>query len=150
MERSFLCLTMADVLCLAYLKTHFAREMKILEGSGWKISHVVIKKYQWQPLKVFTLKREGFHSWISSSVFLNLRTRYVHHLIIQQDFTIATKPASPLYSTNTRKILGLKGKRQISSIQSADQGSLMTVVIRDPTGHFISPLLLFPRKYMKP
>ena len=49
------------------------------------------------------------------------------------------------------KILGLKGKRQISSVQSAERGSLVTVVKSvSPTGHFILPLLVFPRKCMKP
>jgi hypothetical protein len=48
------------------------------------------------------------------------------------------------------KILGLKGKRQISSVQFADRGSPVTVVTCfSPTGHFILPLLVFPRKYMK-
>ena len=45
------------------------------------------------------------------------------------------------------KILGLKGKRQIFSLQSAERGSLVTVVTcLSPTGHFIPPLLLFPKK----
>ena len=49
------------------------------------------------------------------------------------------------------KILGLKGKRQISSVQSAERGSLVRVVkCMSPTGHSIPPLLVFPRKYMKP
>ena len=48
------------------------------------------------------------------------------------------------------KILGLKGRRQISSVQSADRGSLVTVVTcLSATGQFIPPLLVFPRKYMK-
>jgi len=48
------------------------------------------------------------------------------------------------------KILGLKGKRQISSLQSAERGPLVTVVnCMSPTGHFIPPLLVFPRKNMK-
>jgi hypothetical protein len=48
------------------------------------------------------------------------------------------------------KILGLKGKRKISSVQYADRGSLVTVVICfSPTGHLIPPLLVFPRKNMK-
>ena len=48
------------------------------------------------------------------------------------------------------KILGLKDKRQISSVQSADQGSLVTVVnCMSPTGHFTPPLLVFLRKHMK-
>jgi len=48
------------------------------------------------------------------------------------------------------KILGLKGKRQIYSVQSADRGSLVKVVTYvSPTGHFIPLLLIFPRKCMK-
>jgi len=48
------------------------------------------------------------------------------------------------------KILGLKGKRQIPSVQSADRECLVTFVIcMSPTGHFIPPLLVFTRKYMK-
>jgi len=48
------------------------------------------------------------------------------------------------------KILGLKGKRQISSLQSADRGSLVSVVnCMSPTGHFIPTLLVIKRKYMK-
>jgi len=48
------------------------------------------------------------------------------------------------------KILGLKGKRQIYTLQSAERGSLVTVVTcMSPTGHFIPPLLVFPRKNIK-
>jgi len=48
------------------------------------------------------------------------------------------------------KILGLKGKRKISSLQSAERGSLVTVVnCMSPTGHFIPSSLVFPRKNMK-
>jgi len=48
------------------------------------------------------------------------------------------------------KILGLKGKRQISSVKSVDRGSLVTVVnCLSPNGHSIPQLLVFARKYMK-
>ena len=48
------------------------------------------------------------------------------------------------------KILGVKGKCQISSVQPANRRSLVTVVTcLSPTGHFIPLLLVFPRKYMK-
>jgi hypothetical protein len=48
------------------------------------------------------------------------------------------------------KILELKCKRQITSVQYADRGSLVTVVaFTSPTGHFIPPLLVFRRKNMK-
>jgi len=44
------------------------------------------------------------------------------------------------------KILGLKDKRQIFCVQSAERGSLVTVNCMSPTGRFIPPLLVFPRK----
>jgi hypothetical protein len=48
------------------------------------------------------------------------------------------------------KILALKGKHQITSLQSAERGSVVTVVTcMSPTGPFIPPLLVFPRKNMK-
>jgi hypothetical protein len=48
------------------------------------------------------------------------------------------------------KILVLKGKSQIIYLQSAERVSLVTVVTcMNPTGHFIPPLLAFPRKTMK-
>jgi hypothetical protein len=48
------------------------------------------------------------------------------------------------------KILVLKDKRQIISLQSGEQGSLVTVVTcMSPVGPFISPLLVFPKKNMK-
>jgi len=45
------------------------------------------------------------------------------------------------------KTLGLKDKRQISSLQSPERISLVTVVTcMSPTGHLIPPLFVFPRK----
>jgi len=61
------------------IKNLFYKEIKRMKGSGSKVSYVVIKKFQLQPLKFFTLKSEGFHSCLSWSVFLNLRNRKVHH-----------------------------------------------------------------------
>jgi hypothetical protein len=48
------------------------------------------------------------------------------------------------------KILGLKEMHQISSLQSAEWGSLVTVITcMSPTGHFIPLLPVFPGKNMK-
>jgi len=86
MERKFWGLTVADVMCLAYQlavtngtkNLFFTRNEKT--GRKWlKNFLLTIRKFQWQPLKFFTLKCGGFHSWISSSLFLNLRTRCVHN-----------------------------------------------------------------------
>jgi hypothetical protein len=45
------------------------------------------------------------------------------------------------------KVLRLKRKRQISSLQTAERELLVTCMI--PTGHLIPPLLLFRQKNMK-
>jgi len=48
------------------------------------------------------------------------------------------------------KILALKGKRQITSLQSAERGSLVTIVTcMSPIGPFIPPLHVFPRNNVK-
>jgi hypothetical protein len=48
------------------------------------------------------------------------------------------------------KIFWLKGKCHISSLQITERGSLVTVITcMSQTGHFIPPLLVFPRKNMK-
>jgi len=75
-------------------------------------------------------------------------------------YTIQHNPAGPYNCDETgitivqhkhTKILGLKEKRQISSVQSAERETLVRVVNRmSPTAQFIPPLLKFPRKYMKP
>jgi hypothetical protein len=85
--------------------------------------------------------------WLS--FFKSTNPQWTPFNITLQEFTTVTKPASLLYST-TAKILGLKGKHKISSLQSAERGSLVTAVtFISPTGHFIPPLLLFPRQNMK-
>lgn len=48
------------------------------------------------------------------------------------------------------KIITLKGKKQVGSLTSAERGSLITMVAcTNAAGHYIPPLLIFPRKNMK-
>ena len=50
----------------------------------------------------------------------------------------------------TRKVVALKGKRQVGSISSAETGSLITVVTcMSAAGHYIPPLFVFPSVNMK-
>jgi len=69
MEKKFLGLTMADVMCLVYqlavrngFKNQFCTRNEKTGKERLKISYILNKKFQLQPLKVFTLKSEGFHS----------------------------------------------------------------------------------------
>jgi hypothetical protein len=48
------------------------------------------------------------------------------------------------------KVLGLKEKKQVASLSSAEGGALVTVVTcTSASGLFVPPLLVFPRKNMK-
>lgn len=48
------------------------------------------------------------------------------------------------------KVIGMKGKRQISALQAAERGCLVTVVTCfSAAGHYVPPLIIFPRKNMK-
>lgn len=49
------------------------------------------------------------------------------------------------------KILAVKGKKQIGTLSAQERGALMTVVTcMSPAGIFVPPLIVFPRKNMKP
>jgi hypothetical protein len=49
-----------------------------------------------------------------------------------------------------RTVVGIKGKRQIYVFQGAERGCLITVfTCSSPAGHYIPPLIIFPRKNMK-
>ena len=110
MERKFFGLTMADLMRLAYklavrngIKNQFWREMKRLEGSGWKISYVVIYKFQLERLKVSLSRARGSPPESVAQFFKSTNLQWTPLNIILQYFTIAMKPASLLYNTNTRK-----------------------------------------------
>jgi hypothetical protein len=48
------------------------------------------------------------------------------------------------------KIIGMKGKKQVSKVTSAERGSFMTLVIcMSASGIYVPPLIIFPRKNMK-
>ncbi|XP_069670121.1 jerky protein homolog-like [Periplaneta americana] len=48
------------------------------------------------------------------------------------------------------KVVSLKGKKQIASLQAAERSALITIVTcMSPCGQFIPPMIIFPRKNMK-
>jgi hypothetical protein len=48
------------------------------------------------------------------------------------------------------KVVCLEGKRQIAAPQAAERGALISILPRmSPVGHYIPPLVIFPRNNMK-
>ena len=98
------CVSLTDLLQETELETNFAREMKTLEGSGWKILYVIIHEFRLETLKVFhSQERGGFTPESVIQFFFKVcESAMVTITIIMQDFIIAAKPTSLLCSTNTR------------------------------------------------
>lgn len=54
-----------------------------------------------------------------------------------------------IVQTKVSPVIGLKGKRQIASLTSAERGALITVIFcMSAAGNFVPPLVIFPRKNM--
>ncbi|KAJ8933597.1 hypothetical protein NQ318_015739 [Aromia moschata] len=48
------------------------------------------------------------------------------------------------------KVVGMRGKRQIGNLASAERGSLITIVVcMSAAGNFVPPMVVFPRKNRK-
>jgi hypothetical protein len=158
MERKFLSLTLADVMRLAY---------QLAVRNGIKNQFCTRNEKTRRKWLKNCLRR---HQEISVTTAEVLRSQNRGVSLLKQQLSIF-KSTNPIYTIRHNparlhngdetsitivqhkhaKILGLKDKRQISSVQSAERGSLVTVVnYMSPTGHFIPPLLVFSRKYMKP
>ncbi|KAJ4432782.1 hypothetical protein ANN_21421 [Periplaneta americana] len=49
-----------------------------------------------------------------------------------------------------RKVIGMKGKKQVASLTSSERGNLITIVTcMNAAGTYVPPLVIFPRKNMK-
>ena len=111
MERKFLGLTMADVMCLAYqlavrngIKNQFCTRNE-------KTRRKWFKNFLPRHQEILVTTPESLHSQERGvsllnqqfSIFKSTNPLCTPFNIILQDFKIATKPASLLYSTNTRK-----------------------------------------------
>jgi len=101
------------------------------------------------PADLSLSRARGFAPESVAQFFLHLRTRSGHQHNPARVYNCDETGITIVQHKRT-KILALKGKRPITSLQSAERGSLVTVVTcMSPIGPFIPPLLVFPRKDMK-
>jgi len=158
MERKFFGLTMADIMRLAYqlavrngIKNQFCKRNEKV-GRKW------LKNFLHRHPQISVTTPKGL-SLSRVRAFTPESVAQCFELYEPAMDTIKHNPArlyncdktsSTIVQHKHTKILGLKGKRQICSLKSAERGSRVTVVnCMSPTGHFIPPLLVFPRKNMK-
>lgn len=56
-----------------------------------------------------------------------------------------------IVQSKVAQVIGLRGKRQIGSLTSAERGALITIVVcMSASGNYVPPMVIFPRKYMSP
>ena len=126
-KRMFFDFIMADVMCLDYqlvrngIKTHLCKGnenagRKWLENFRSRHPQISVRN----PEALSLSRARGFTSETVAQFFKSMNKQLTPLNIILQDFTVAVTPASLLYSTNT-KILGLKGRCQISAVHSAER-----------------------------
>ena len=91
----------------------------------------------------------GFNKVQSHRFFENLKTvledkKFPPHRIFNMD-----ESGLSTVSNNTPKVILRKGKRHVGKVVSADRGQNVTVVCSmSPTGIYVPPAIIFPRKRM--
>jgi len=82
-----------------------------------------------------------------AQLFINLRTRNGYHSTYSCKTLQLWQSRHHYFTAQTHENIKTESKRQISSLQSAERGSLVTAVnCMGPTGPFIPPLLYFREK----
>ena len=155
MEKKFFGLAMADVMRLTYqlaVRNDFFYKRNEKAGRKWS------KNFLRHHPQISVRTPEGF----SLSRARGFTPESVVRIFLIYEPAMDTIQHNParLYNCDETgikivlhkrtKILAFKDKRQITSLQSAERGSLVIVVTcMSPIGIFIPPLLVFPRKNFK-
>lgn len=158
LEARFYGMTRKTLMKVAYefavqngLENRFNDELKVA-GKDWVYRFLEDSGLSLRTPEQCSLGRAmGFNKVQVERYFVNLQTclekyKFLPHRIFNMDETgVSTVP------DKTAKIVAKKGKRSVKKIKSAERGQLVTgVFCVNPTGNFIPPALIFPRKRNKP
>lgn len=92
----------------------------------------------------------GFNRTVVSKFFDLLGLLYVKHELNPMKIYNMDETGLSSVPKKIGKILSLKGKKQVGALASAERGQLITAVICfSAAGHYVPPLMIFPRKRMK-
>lgn len=159
MEARFYGLTAKDVKKMAF---HLAEKNSVRhpfnEGNakaGWKWLHSFMRRHPELSLRkpqLTSMKRIRGFSRENVKQFFDIYEPLLE--MINHDpkrLYNCDETGITIVQHKTTKVIALKGKRQVGAVSSAERGSLVTVVTcMSATGHFIPPLLVFPRTNQKP
>ena len=158
MEDKYYGLTRNDIKRMAYclairnnLQHPFSKQK---ESAGRKWLNLFLKRHPnlsvRKPQPVSDARIKGFTPENVSKFFSILEPELVKINFNPNKIFNVDETGITVVQHKTTKIIGMKGKRKISSLSSAERGALVTAVMcMSAAGQFVPPMLVFPRKNMK-
>lgn len=158
MESKFYGLTRNDIKRLAY---QLAVQNKIehsFNGESMMAGRCWLDRFLNRHKSVISIRKPRGTSFARALGFTKEKVNTFFD-ILDAEFEKHNYPADCIYNVDetgltvvqskVSEVIGLKGKRQISSLTSAERGGLITIVAAmSAGGTFIPPLMIFPRKNM--
>lgn len=159
MEASFFGLTRSDLRRMAFqlaesnnIRHPFSKE--IMAGKKWLTlflkrhkKHLSVRR----PTGTSFARAVGFNHENVSKFFDLLASAFEKHTYTPDRVFNVDESGLAVVQSKIAKVVGLRGKRQIGSLTSAERGALITIVVcMNASGNFVPPLVIFPRKYMSP
>lgn len=158
MESRLFGLTTRDVKMLAYQlairnKAHPFKEEMSMAGRDWlsgflkRHPQLTIRK----PESTSAARAAGFNKVVVADFYKLLGKLYDEHKFAGNRIYNCDETGISVVPKSRCKILALKGRKQVGALTSAERGATITVeVCFSATGHYIPPMMIFPRKRMKP
>lgn len=155
MESKFYGLTRADVRRLAFqlcerngVQHPFGKDG--IAGRAW-FDHFMNRHKDvlslLKPTATSFARANNFNEDAVNGFFNILEAEFERHQYPPQRVFNVDETGISIVQSKTPRIVGLKGKKQVGALSSAERGALVTVVCcMSAGGDFVPPMLIFPRK----
>lgn len=159
MEAKFFGLTRKDIRCLAFqlaVKNNLPNPFsKTNEAAGRDWLRLFLNRHPClsfrQPTGTSFARARGFNKENVEHFFNLLENEMENNQFSPNQIYNVDETGISVVPAKMPKVLGLKGKKQIGALTSAERGSLITCVMcMSAGGSFVPPLFIFPRKRSNP
>lgn len=157
MESTFFGLTRRDLRRMAYqlaerngIKHPFVKNN--MAGRAWL--DLFMKRHKdrisiRKPTGTSFARSVGFNKENVSMFFDNLESAFKKHSYPANRVFNVDESGLTVVQSKVEPVIGLRGKRQVGSLTSAERGALITIVVcMSAGGDYVPPMVIFPRKYM--
>lgn len=154
MDNRFYGLTREDVKRMAYqvaVKNNIPHPFTN-EAAGRAWFDLFIRRHQHKltihkPIGTSFSRANGFNKDAVNKFFDLLTAEYEKHSYAADRVFNVDETGLSVVQSKIPRVVGLKGKRQVGAITSAERGSLVTVICcMSASGIFVPPMMIFPRK----